>query len=74
MKIKHIMDEKSVEMTLNEAFLEALSLAEGCSCEVEEHDNELLELLKKNPGFIDNIKDSYKYDVLTAYGYEVKAS
>lgn len=74
MKIKHIMDDKTVEMTLNEAFLEALSIAEGCTCEAEEKDNNLLELLKKNPGFIDNIKDEYKYHVLTAYGYEVKAS
>lgn len=74
MKIKHIMDETTTEMTLDEAFLESLSLAEGRSCEAEEHDAELLELLRKNPSFINNIKDDYKHHVLIAYGYEVKIS
>lgn len=71
-KIKHIMDENFKETTLDDAFIEALSIAEGCSCEAEKRDNDLFNLLKKYPELTKEIKDKYKYDVLKAYDYTIK--
>ena len=70
-KIKHVMDENFKEVTLDSAFLEALALSEGCSCEAEKRDNNLLELLNKHPEFINNIKEEYKYSVLKAYDFAI---
>lgn len=69
--IKHVMDEKERELTLNDAFLEALSLSESRANEIEEKENDLHQLLKKHPSLIDVISDEYKMDVLKGWDYEI---
>ncbi len=69
--IKHVMDEKERESTLNDAFLEALSLSESRANEIEEKENDLHQLLKKHPSLIDVISDEYKMDVLKGWDYEI---
>lgn len=72
-KFKHIMDKDYREAHLDSVFIEALGLSEGCSCEAEEFDIDLLKLIKKNPHFLKSITDEYKYKVLEAHDYTVKS-
>lgn len=72
-KVKHIMDMDYIEAPLDAVFIEALTLSEGCSCEAEEFDSDLLNLIKKNPTFLNSITDEYKYKVLEAHDYTIKS-
>lgn len=69
--VKHIMDKEYRKVTLDNAFIEALGLSNGCANEIEEQQNSLLEYLKKYPDFIQNITDEYKVTVLKGWEYEV---
>lgn len=71
-KFKHIMDDDYREDSLDVAFIEALSLSDGCSCEAEELDTDLLNLIKKNPIFLNSISDEFKYATLKTHDYKVK--
>lgn len=69
-RLKHCMDTKHRVVSLNEAFKEALSLSNGCSCAQEEFETELLNFLNKHEDLIHQIKDSYKENILKSWDYE----
>lgn len=69
-RLKHDMDKKHRIVNLDDAFKEALSLSEGCSCEQEELEYELLNFLNKYDEFTSKIKDDYKEDVLKSWDYK----
>lgn len=69
--IQHAMDDHPREMTLDNAFLEALSLSEGCANEIEARDTELLQFLNKHPEFIKNVTAEFKRSVLEAWDYTI---
>lgn len=77
-KVKHCMDDEFRIMTLDEAFLEALSLSNGCASEVGEFENDLLKSINSfiEKGHEDEIlsiiKDEYKMSVLKGWEYEVE--
>lgn len=68
--IKHEMDEEARKMTLDEAFVEALTLSEGLDSE----ESAILELLEDYPGMINAFSDEYKKKVLCGWNYEILAS
>ena len=69
-RLKHCMDAKHRVVSLDDAFKEALSLSNGCSCEKEEFETELLSFLNKHEDLIHQIKDSYKENILKSWDYE----
>lgn len=69
-RLKHDMDKEHRVVNLDDAFKEALSLSEGCSCEQEEFESELLKFLNKYDDFTNKIKDDYKEDVLKSWDYK----
>ena len=73
LSIMHVMDEKVRKMTLDEAFLEALQLAESRASEVEEQEYALFEYLSAHPSFISHISEAYKKEVLQAWEYAIIA-
>lgn len=74
MRIKHEMDKKWREMDLNDIFIEALEMADSCSCELEVFHSELLNIIRLNPSFLDSIKDDYKESIIIGYGYKIDKS
>lgn len=69
-RLKHSMDNEYRVLSLNEAFMEALSLSEGCSCEQEVFETELRNFLNNHMEFLDKIKDDYKEDVIKGWEYK----
>lgn len=67
--IKHEMDEVARKMTLNEAFLEALTLSEG----VDSQEAAILSMLKDYPESINTFSDDYKKKVLEGWEYKILA-
>ena len=69
-KLRHETDSAIIIRTLDEAFMEALALAEGGG-EAYEQDIQLLEMIKAEPNWLDAFKDEYKLDLIEAYGFTV---
>lgn len=70
-KLIHETDREASVRTLDEAFLEALALADGCACEAEEFDHQLLQMIQDQPNWVDAFKDDYKLDIIQAYGFTI---
>ena len=69
--VKHEMDATPREMTLDEAFLEALELSESRSSDIERQEYALYEFLAEYPDFIIHISEEYKMSVLNGWNYDV---
>lgn len=69
--IKHVMDEIERKCTIDEVFLEALSLSESRTNDIEIQEDDLFHFLKKYPDFINNINDEYKTNVIKSWDYEI---
>lgn len=69
--IKHVMDEEPREMSLNEAFMEALQLSQDGSNEFARQEYELYEYCDKYPDFLNKINDDYKRDIILSWDYEI---
>ena len=65
-RLTHSMDSEYRVVSLDEAFKEVLSLSNGCSCEREEFEEELLSF----SSLIPQIKDSCKENILKVWDYE----
>lgn len=76
-RLKHEMDKKYRVMSLDEAFLEALSLSSGCANEVEEFGYSLYKQIngynteEEKELFLSIIKREYKESVIKGYGYKM---
>lgn len=70
--VKHEMDNEERKTELDDAFMEALSLSEGRTCDIENKESDLKDYLEKYPEFIKSITDEYKFSVLKGWNYEVQ--
>ena len=70
-KLIHETDREASVRTLDEAFLEALALADGCACEADIFDYQLLQMIQDQPNWIDAFKDDYKLEIIEAYGFTI---
>ena len=71
-KIKHEMDKEYREISLNEAFKEALLLSEGGSSEQEEFETKLLRAIEINPALLERFEDEYKLNTIKSWDYDVE--
>ena len=69
-KLIHEAESKAIVRTLDEAFMEALALAEGGG-EAYEHDEQLFKLIQADHNWLDAFKDEYKIDIIEAYGFTI---
>lgn len=69
--VKHEMDEAPRTMSLDDVFLEALTLSESESNKTEEKEAALLRYLNEYPEAIHNITEKYKRDVMRGWDYEI---
>ena len=70
-KLMHETENQPIVRTLDDAFLEALALAENGSCEAAEFDTQMLQMIQAEPNWLDAFKDDYKLDLIQAYGFEI---
>lgn len=70
--LKHCMDTDYREVSLDDAFLEALSLSETRSNEQEIFESNLLNVLKHNPKLLDRVPRKYKVEIVKSWDYEME--
>ena len=70
--LKHCMDTDYRKISLDDAFLEALSLSETRSNEQEIFESNLLNVLKRNPKLLDRVPRKYKLEIIESWDYEVE--
>ena len=71
--VQHETDDKPRRMTLNDVFVEALSLSEGLSEELNEVENTILGLLKRYPGTInaEAFSEEFKKRIIKGWNYTI---
>ena len=70
-KLIHETDHVASIRTLDEAFIEALQLADGRACEADEFDYQLLQMIQEQPDALNAFKDDYKLDLIEAHGLTI---
>ena len=70
-KLMHETENQAIVRTLDEAFLEALALADNGSCEAAEFDAQMLQMIQDEPNWLNAFKDEYKLDLIQAYGFKI---